>query len=324
MPAVSAFLVPGSPLPLLRGDEPPYRPLREALDGLARRLADSRPDVLLVYSSRWIAVLDALWQTRPRLQGVHVDEVWHDLGDLPYDLHVDSELATACVAATNEMGLRAKGVDFDAFPVDTGTVVANALLNAGERPVPQVITANNIYHDGPTIERLGALALSLAERQGKRAAVLAIGGLSSQFYRTEIDLSEDRIAEPTHDELNRRLLDLLAGGDADAIRAFLPDFSERARGDHHMKHLWWLLGATGGIQGATLHAYGPDYGSGMAVMEFALVSAAAAQAEGPAPGAVAPVDTATRGATRESPVWQSAMRPGRRRAAARSWSRPGP
>ena len=314
MPAVSAFLVPGSPLPLLRGDEPPYRPLREALDGLAGRLADSRPDVLLVYSSRWIAVLDALWQTRPRLQGVHVDEVWHDLGDLPYDLHVDQELAHACVAATNEMGLRAKGVDFDAFPVDTGAVVANALLNTGERPVPQVITANNIYHDGPTTERLGALALSLAERQGKRAAVLAIGGLSSQFHATEIDLSEDRIAEPAQDELNRDLLDLLAAGDGDAIRAFLPDFSARARGDHHMKHLWWLLGATGGIEGATLHAYGPDYGSGMAVMEFAPVAAAAV------PATVAPIGEARR----EAPVWQAAMRPGRRRAGSRSWSRPGP
>jgi len=320
MPAVSAFLVPGSPLPLLRGDAPPYRPLREALDGLAGRLADSRPDVLLVYSSRWIAVLDALWQTRPRLQGVHVDEIWHDLGDLPHDLRVDAELAHACVAATNEMGLRAKGVDFDGFPVDTGTVVANALLNGGERPVPQVIAANNIYHDGPTTERLGALALSLAERQGKRAAVLAIGGLSSQFHRSEIDLSDDRIAEPADDELNRRLLDVLADGDADAIRAFLPEFSERARGDHHMKHVWWLLGAAGGIQGAALHAYGPDYGAGMAVMEFAPVSAVT----GPEPGAGARVVAATGGPDREAQVWQAAMRPGRRRVGARSWSRPGP
>ena len=120
--------------------------------------------------------------------------------------------------------------------------------------------------------------------------MLAIGGLSSQFHATEIELSEDRIAEPAQDELNRQLLDLLAAGDADAIRAFLPDFSERARGDHHMKHLWWLLGATGGIEGATLHAYGPDYGSGMAVMEFAPVSAAA-----PVAVAAAPVGEAPRG-----------------------------
>jgi 2-aminophenol/2-amino-5-chlorophenol 1,6-dioxygenase alpha subunit len=315
MPAVSAFLVPGSPLPLLRGDAPPHRPVREALDALAGRLADSRPDVLLVYSTRWIAVLDALWHTRPRLQGVHVDEVWHDLGDMPHDLRIDTELAHACVAATNEMGLRAKGIDFDGFPVDTGTVAANALLNRGEPPVPLVITANNIYHDGPTTERLGALALSLAERQGKRAAVLAIGGLSTQFHRAEIDLADDRIAEPAHDDLNRRLLDLLAAGDAGAIRAFLPEFSQRARGDHHMKHLWWLLGGSGGIDGATLHAYGPDYGAGIAVMEFVPVSAPAVSTDGPITGVVA---------DRQPPVWQAAMRPARRRASARSWSRPGP
>jgi 2-aminophenol/2-amino-5-chlorophenol 1,6-dioxygenase alpha subunit len=308
MPAVAAFLVPASPLPLLRGDAPPHNAVRAALEAAAARLADSRPDVLLVYSSRWIAVLDALWQTRERLRGVHVDDVWHDLGDMPHDLRIDTELAHACVAATNALGVRAKGVDFDGFPVDTGTVAANSLLNAGERPVPLVITANNIYHDGPATERLGALALREAEQQGKRAAVLAIGGLSSQFHRTEIDLGDDRIADPEHDELNRRLLDLLAAGDAAAIRAFLPEFSRRARGDHHMKHLWWLLGASGGVDGATLHAYGPDYGAGMAVMEFApVVSAPAATTD----GAVS---------IRQAPVWQAAMRPGRRRA--RSWSRP--
>jgi 2-aminophenol/2-amino-5-chlorophenol 1,6-dioxygenase alpha subunit len=318
MPAVSAFLVPASPLPLLRGDAEPHRPLREALDRLAERLAESRPDVLLVYSTRWIAVLDALWQTRSRLQGVHVDEVWHDLGDLPHDLRIDTELAHACVTATNELGLRAKGVDFDAFPVDTGTVVANAVLNNGEHPVPLVITANNIYHDGPATERLGALALRLAERQGKRAAVLAIGGLSTLYHRTEIDLAEDRIAEPAHDELNRRLLDLLAIGDVEAIRGFLPDFSERARGDHHMKHLWWLLGASGGIEGATLHAYGPDYGSGMAVMEFATAP------EAPVATPAERVAAETADGRRQPPVWQASMRRGGRRASARSWSRPGP
>lgn len=312
MPAVGAFLVPGSALPLLHGDAPPHRAVRDALETVAARLAEARPDVLLVYSTRWIAVLDALWQTRPRLQGVHVDEVWHDLGELPHDLRIDTALAQACVAATNELGVRAKGVDFDGFPVDTGTVVADTLLNGGERPVPMVITASNIYHDGPTTERLGALALSLAEQQGKRAAVLAIGGLSARFHRTEVDLGDDRIAEPGHDVLNRRLLDLLAAGDADAIRAFLPEFSQRARGDQHMKHIWWLLGASGGIAGATLHAYGPDYGAGMAVMEFAATPAV--PVDGPVTGTLV---------GRQPPVWQAAMRPGRRRASARSWSRPG-
>jgi 2-aminophenol/2-amino-5-chlorophenol 1,6-dioxygenase alpha subunit len=315
MPAVAAFLVPASPLPLLRGDEPPYRPLRAALDAVAGRLAAARPDVLLVYSTRWIAVLDALWQTRPRLRGVHVDEVWHDLGDLPHDLRIDTELAHACVAATNELGLRAKGVDFDAFPVDTGTVTANALLNSGESHVPLVITANNIYHDGATTERLGALALALAERQGKRAAVLAIGGLSMQFHTTEMELAADHIAQPEQDELNRGLLELLATGDEDAIRARLPEFSERAQGDHHMKHVWWLLGASGGVEDAVLHAYGPDYGAGMAVMEFTPATAPVIDAD--VVEEVAPADGA--GAT----VWRASMRPSGRRAASRSWSRPG-
>jgi len=273
VPAVSAFLVTGTPLPVLRPDNPPWRALREAFDLAAQALKDSRPDVLLVYSTRWIAVLDALWQTRARLTGVHVDEVWHDYGDLPHDIRIDVDLAAACVAATNAAGIRAKGVDYDAFPVDTGTVVANTLLNGGAEPRPLVVTANNIYHDAETTERLGALAMRLAEKQGKAAAVLAIGGLSRQFFDREVEPARDAISNREHDELNRRLLDLLAAGDLEAVRAFLPEYSLRARADHHMKHLSWLLGATGGFEGATVHAYGPDYGAGAAVVQFAPVSA---------------------------------------------------
>jgi 2-aminophenol/2-amino-5-chlorophenol 1,6-dioxygenase alpha subunit len=273
VPAISAFLVTGSPLPLLRPDNPPWRALREAFGVAAQALSDSRPDVLLVYSTRWIAVLDALWQTRPLLTGVHVDEVWHEYGDLPYDIRIDVDLAAACVAATNAAGIRAKGVDFDAFPVDTATVVANTLLNGGAEPRPLVLTANNIYHDADTTERLGAIAMGLAEKQGKTAAVIAIGGLSRQFFDRDVEPAQDAISDPEHDELNRRLLDLLAAGDIEAVRTFLPDFSLRARADHHMKHLSWLLGATGGFAGATVHAYGPDYGGGAAVVEFAPVHA---------------------------------------------------
>lgn len=268
MPAVAALLVPGTPLPLLRPEEPPYRELRAGFDAAARALADTRPDVLLVYSTGWIAVLDALWQTHPRLEGVHVDEVWHEYGELPHDIRIDVELAEACVEATNAMGIHSKGVDYEAFPVDTGTVVASTLLNRGRDAPPQVMTANNIYHAPETTERLGALAMRMAEEQGKTAAVVAVGGLSRQFFDEDVELARDRISRPEHDELNRRLLDLLAAGDSDAVRAFLPDYSARARADHHMKHLWWLLGATGGFEGATIHAYGPDYGAGAAVVEL--------------------------------------------------------
>ena len=51
---------------------------------------------------------------------------------------------------------------------------------------------------------------------------------------------------------------------------FLIHFAGAAKGDMRMKHLGWLLGATGGFTGAKLLGYGATYGAGAAVVEFQL------------------------------------------------------
>ena len=131
MPVVSAFLVPGNPLPLLREDNPPWGALAEAARAAGRALAESKPDVLLIYSTQWITVLDELWQTRPHSTGLHVDENWYEYGDLQMDLRADVDLANACIAAANAAGVRSKSVDYESFPIDPGTIVAGAFLNPG-------------------------------------------------------------------------------------------------------------------------------------------------------------------------------------------------
>jgi len=51
MSVVAAFLVPGSPLPFLNRDNPPYRTLVSAFARAARGLAAARPDAVLLYST---------------------------------------------------------------------------------------------------------------------------------------------------------------------------------------------------------------------------------------------------------------------------------
>ena len=55
---------------------------------------------------------------------IRFDDNWHEDDDLPFDLTADTELAEACVVATHAGGIKAEGVDYDKFPVDTGTIVA--------------------------------------------------------------------------------------------------------------------------------------------------------------------------------------------------------
>lgn len=271
MPVVSAFLVPGSPLPLLKAEALGWGRLGAAMQRAGRALEASKPDAVLVYSTQWLAVLDQQWLTRRRSHGVHVDENWYEFGDLPYDIHADTELAHACVAGSPRQGVHARGVNYEGFPIDTGTIVAATMLGFGNAERPIVVASNNLYHSGETTEKLGALAAACADEQGKRVAVVGVGGLSGSLFRTEIDPRSDRIASAEDDRWNQRILQLVESADVGQLRRAIPEFAKEARADMGFKHFHWILGALKGrFAGARVHGYGPLYGSGAAVVEITL------------------------------------------------------
>ncbi len=269
---VAAFLVPGSPLPMLAPDNPHWRSLAEGYGKARAALVAARPDVIVLYSTQWFAVLDQLWQGRPRILGQHVDENWHELGAMRYDLRIDVSLAKACVAAANEAGIKSKLIDYEGFPIDTGTIVAMHFLNP-DKDLPVLIAANNLYHDWATTRRLAEIACEQAIAQGKRIALVGVGGLSGTLFREEIDLATDRIASASDDAWNRALLRLMTEARIEELAAEVPQFVREAKGEMGMKHLAWILGGAGDrIVGAVVHAYGPAYGAGAAVIEFRLAS----------------------------------------------------
>ena len=271
MTVVSAFLVPGNPLPCLKPDALVWGRLASAMQRAGRALAASRPDAVLVYSTQWYAVLDEQWLTRPRSQGIHVDENWYEYGDMPYDIHADVELAYACVANSPKQGVHARGINYDHFPIDSGTISACTLLGIGTQNLPLVVAANNLYHDAATTEKLATMAVQCAAEQGKRLAVVGIGGLSGSLFRTELDPHADRIATAADDDWNQKILRLIESADITRLRQVIPEFVREARADMGFKHFHWVLGALRGrFMGARVHGYGPIYGSGAAVIEFTL------------------------------------------------------
>lgn len=267
MTVVSAFLVPGSPLPQLRPDVAPWGRLRDAIQLAGKSLAESKPDCVLVYSTQWFAVLDQLWVTRQRSSGLHVDENWHEFGEQNFDIVSDTALAQRCIEGCNAAGIHARGVDYDQFPIDTGTITTTTLMRIGTQEIPVVIAANNLYHGPEQTEALGGIAMAAAE--GKRVAIVGIGGLSNNMFRENIDLHEDHILSENDDKWNRRVLALMEGGDIDGLRESLPQYTKEARPDMSLKHFYWLLGAMNGrFKSAVVHEYAPLYGSGGAVVEF--------------------------------------------------------
>jgi 2-aminophenol/2-amino-5-chlorophenol 1,6-dioxygenase alpha subunit len=270
MAIVSAFLIPGSPLPYVHPDNPPWGDLAAAMQTAGSRLQDSAPDTIIVYSTQWIAVLDQLWQAKPHLEGVHVDENWHEYGALPFAIDIDTELAEAAVSAASQAGIKSKSVNYDQFPIDTGTIVAANFLNPGNR-IPLVVTANNVYHDWQRTEEIGRIAARQAANLNRKVALVGVGGLSGTCFRHAIDIAADHIATATDDKWNRTILQLLEKGDREPLLEACPQYAAEARVDMGFKHLAFLLGAMGhDYSGATVHGYGPLYGTGGAIVEFHL------------------------------------------------------
>ena len=270
MAIVSAFLVPASPLPYVQRDNPPWGRLADGMDAAGVALAKSNPDTIVIYSTGWFAVLDQLWQMRPHLQGVHVDHNWHEYGDLPFDITIDTGLTQTAIDGANEKGIKSKGVDYDQFPIDTGTIVASNFLNADNR-LPLLNTSNNLYHDWAITEQLGSVVAEQAVKLGRKIAVVAVGGLSGSFYRQSINIADDRISSEQDDAWNRKMLALIEAGDSVAMLAQCPAYAKQAKVDMGFKHMAFIKGALGSqLSGGKVHAYEPVYGAGAGVIEFSV------------------------------------------------------
>ncbi len=265
---VGAFLLPGSPLPLLKRDNPPWQALASGMEEAGRRCAELAPDVVVVYSTQWLAVLDQLWQTRGEVSGVHVDETWHEFGEIPFSLRVDKAFAERCLAIANRETVRSRAVDYDAFPIDTGTLVAAHFLDPADR-FTFGMTSNNLYHDREMTRRIGAVVREAAAEGEKSVVVVGVGGLSGTLYREAIEIRSDAVATSGDDDWNRRVLALLEKRDLAELESLWDDYCGAARVDMGLKHLAFVLGALGGVfERAEVLAYGPTYGAGAAVVSF--------------------------------------------------------
>ncbi len=261
------YIVPGRPLPLLAPDKNPHwAELRRGFEAARDEIRASGADLILLYSTQWVNVIGHQIQGDPNPEWVHVDQDFHAFGALPYKLRMDADFAKAYEAAGRARGLFTRTVNYQGFPIDSGTIQALQLLNP-DNALPACVVGCNMYADRAETLVLAKAALDALAATGRRAVAVAVTALSNRVFPRAIEPAEDRIYSAKDDEWNRKLLELLAEGRMEDVSQVTREFSLQAHGDQKGRALWWLGGVLGNSNGyrGQVHAYGPLWGSGAAV-----------------------------------------------------------
>ncbi|WP_303675235.1 hypothetical protein [Vampirovibrio chlorellavorus] len=239
-----------------------------AMNQAAQRVDAAEPDLLVLYSAQWISVLGHSFQYAAHPQGLHVDENWHELGALPFAFEVERPLTAQAEALARQAGLATRLVDYEGFPIDTGTIVALRYLNA-QRQRSVVLVSANIYASPEDCMTLGAAMAQAVEESGKRAVFINCSLLSHQFLNEAVSPESDRFSSPEADQWNQRFLGLLQQGSTQEALALAPDYIANAQPEMNLKGFYWMMGALNmPNRPADVMAYGPFWGTGAVVLAY--------------------------------------------------------
>ena len=258
--------VPGLPHLLRPELNSQYGELSKACKDLD--LEFERRDVrrILFYSTQWLSVLGQSVQARRRLAGLHVDENWHDMASLHFDFSIDLPLVEKLIVETRASGLQIRPVDFEGFPVDTGTIVANSLIN--RRGLKTSMYSCCVYSDYDDTLKIGDIIARAAETMEGKTALVVVSGLSGRYFTNEISYRDDKIRDIHDDNWNRKILAAMHEGRWSDVESMRQSYAREAKVDMGFKGLAILQGAGACDSGKRLltKAYGAVYGTGAAVM----------------------------------------------------------
>lgn len=258
--------VPGLPHLLRPELNSSYGDLSNACKDLA--LEFERRDVrrIMFYSTQWLSVLGQSVQARPHLAGLHVDENWHEMASLNFDFSIDLTLVEKLIFKTRESGLQIRAVDYEGFPVDTGTIVANSLIN--RRGLKTAMYSCCVYSDYQETVKIGEIMARASETMDGRTGVVVVSGLSGRYFTNEINYGDDKIRDPLDDNWNKKVLLAMNEGRWSDVESMRLSYAREAKVDMGFKGLAILQGAGACEPGKRLvtKAYGAVYGTGAAVM----------------------------------------------------------
>ncbi len=265
-----AIIVPGLPQILLAPEQSPgWKKLNEAYATVRSEIEATNSDLILYCSTQWLSVLGYTFQADPEPEWTHVDPNFHELGSMKYQFKIDPAFAEIYSAEVKKRGHHTMLAHYRGFPVDTGTIVAQKLLNPGNKLKAAMVSCNMYAEKNETIE-IGRAGLHALEKTGQRAVVVLVSSLSNRFFIKDINPREDHISSAKDDEWNRKICELLSDGRLEDVAQVARDFGREANGDMGFKGIWWLNGLCGESNDfhGKLHAYEAIHGTGGAVVSL--------------------------------------------------------
>jgi len=265
---IGGYLVPNQPHALLAPEKSSaWQSLRDSYERMRLEIEQSDAELLVLFSTRWVSIIGHQIQADPNPKFWVVDEDFHELGTLHYDLRMDAEFAQTYCDSAEARGLHARTVAYPGFPIDVGSIAALRLLNPDNR-IPACITSCNVYSDRTETLVLGKAARDAVERSGKKAIAIGVTALSNRMFTDWINPAEDHIHSQKDDEWNRKLLELLSEGRLEDVSQLSREFSRQANGDSKLKAVWWLAAAMGQNNDyrGTVFDYQPVWGTGAALV----------------------------------------------------------
>jgi len=288
---VAGFIAPHPPH-LVYAENPPqneprsqggWEPLRWAYERARRSIEELKPDVLLVHSPHWMTLVGHHFLGVRHLRGKSVDPIFPNLFRYDFELEVDVELAEACCAEAQAMGLTARMMLNPNFRVDYGMITTLHMIRP-QWDIPVVgISANNSPYflklgEGiEQMETLGEATRRAIVASGKRAVLLCSNTFSHYHFQEEPAIPEDMSCEHpksyTGYKWDMRMIELMRRGELREVMRLFPDWVEEAFAEVKSGAFPWMLSAMEyPTVGAELHGYGTVIGTGNAVMEWRLAA----------------------------------------------------
>lgn len=271
-PIVLGAVVPGLPHPYLCPElNSGWQNINWAFHQLKDHIEQLQVEHLVVYSTLWPSVIGHQIQAQTKAKWILVDELFHQLGSIPYEFSFDAEFAERTVFEAKSRGLQARAIDYQGFPIDTGSVVTLKFLNPDQKMSVSLVSSN-VYSDRAETIVLGKACGAAILQSQKRTAVIVVSSLSNRLHERFIAPKEDRISSQKDHEWNLKVLEFLAKGRLEDVSQLSRQIHREARVHkvNNFKAFWWLsavMGAHNRYTGKVL-AYEPVYGAGAAVVEL--------------------------------------------------------